>query len=344
MKIIVSFCISLLLSSASFANEIAIVEPSTDALDQFLDEDINFKSLDSLSDVLDTDDQKYKKYIPKEFIRKTPQTPTKLYAVLMKQSPIYEVNGEKVLKNKEKLFVSAREVFYGGKWSYIYNKKNEIKYKTLTKNLAFIEEVIKIRSTIPGNKIYPKKSRYHIVDRTIPVEFHLLYRSETTDFKSLNTLASSKLEAAKSNSISLKGYFNSLLPIDFGMAFDYQSGKAESDSESIIWKAISIGPTIKYDFFKTTNFNFNTQFAVKKSLSFNASSELGDAQLSSLAWIAGIEGVYKTNYGNLSLGFESSFIKTSIKGELQGQSSFSNEKESMNQNAFTVGYQYTWML
>ena len=344
MKIILSLYFSIFLSTSALANEIAIVEPSTDALDKFLDEDISFNSIDNLSDVLDTDNQKYKRYKPKEFIRETPQTPERLYAVLKKYSPLYDIDTDKIIKNKEKLYVSAREVHYGGKWSYLYNKKGAIRYRTLTTNLAFIEEVLKIRSEIPGNELYPKKSRYHTVDKTIPLEFHLLYRSETTDFQSLSMLSSTDVELAKSNSVSIKTYFNSLLPVDFGMVFDYQSGSVESSTESIVWNAISLGPTIKYDFYKTGNFQLNTQFAVKKSISFAATSELGSADFSSLAWIVGIEGAYKTKYGNLSLGFETSFIKTSVKGELQDQASFSNTKETMRQNALTVGYQYTWML
>ena len=344
LKIILSFCITLFVSTSILANEISIVEPSTDALDQFLDEDISFNSIDTLSDVLDTDNQKYKKYRPKEFVRETPQTPERLYAVLNKFSPLYEIDSDKIIKNKEKLYVSAREVNYGGKWSYLYNKKGVIRYRTLTKNLAFIEEVLKIRSTIPGNELYAKRSRYHTVDKTIPLELHLIYRSETTDFQSLSMLSSSDVELAKSNSVSIKTYFNSLLPVDFGMVFDYQSGSVESSSESIVWNAITLGPTIKYDFYTKGNFHLNTQFAVKKSISFTATSELGDAEFSSLAWIAGVEGAYKTKYGSLSLGFETSFIKTSVKGELEDQASFSNTKETMRQNAITVGYQYTWML
>lgn len=321
-----------------------IVEPSNDVLDKFLDDDINFQGVDSLSNLLDGDSKKFKRYTPKEFVRESPITPAKLYAVLQKESPLYKIENDKIIKNSKKIYVKAREVYYGGKWSYIYNKNGEVKYKTETKNLAFIEEVINLRSKIAGNEIYPPKSRYNIIDSTIPFEFHIVYKSESSNFKGLNTITQNELESSKSSSIGIKGYFNSLLPIDFGLALDYQAGEAQNNNESVIWKSISIGPTIKYDFLKLENFSFNTQFAVKKSLVFNASSELSDAQFSSLAWQIGVEAVYHTNYGNLSLGFDNSFIKTSVKGELNEQTSFNNEKETSNQNAITLGYQYTWML
>jgi len=344
LKTIISIFIMALSISNTFANDIVIVEPSTDVLDQFLDEDISFQNLDSLSDVLNIDNQKYKKYKPKEFIRQSPTTPKKLYAVLKKESHLHSLESEKVISNPEKIYVNAREVYYGGKWSYIYNKDNKEKYKTLTKNLVFIEEVIKLRPTIPGNETYPMQSKYNIVDSNIPFEFHILYRNESTNYSSFNILTNDSLETAASNSLSLKGYFNSLLPIDIGFVFDFQTGKAEGESDSVTWKSFSIGPTIKYDFYKTGNFTFNTQFAVKKSLFFSATSSESEANFSSLSWQAGLESVYHTKYGNISLGFDRSFIRTSTKGELPGQSSFSNEKETMAQNAFTIGYQYTWML
>ncbi|WP_372654788.1 hypothetical protein [Halobacteriovorax sp.] len=343
MKTALSFLFILLAVQIS-ANDLIIVEPSNDVLDQFLDDDISFQNIDDLSKVLNTDKQKFKRYKIKEYIKEAPTTPKIQYAVLMKNSSLYKLDKDVIIKNPSKMYVSAREVLYGGKWSYIYDKKKNAKYRTLTKNLAFLEEVIKLRSTIAGNKIYPKKNKYHSVDRSIPVEMHFIYRSESTDFKTLNTLATDELETAKSNSLSIKSYFNSLLPIDLGLVFDYQSGIVESESDSITWSSISIGPTIKYDFYSYGDLVFNTQFAVKKSLLFNATSEFSSASYSSLAWQLGVEAAYKTKYGSFSLGIENSFIKTSIKGELQNQASFSNSKETINQSALTVGYQYTWIL
>lgn len=321
-----------------------IVEPSSDVLDQFLDDEISFQNVDDLSKILNTDNQKYKRYTIKEYVKETPTTPKVLYAVLRENSSLHHLNNKNIIKNSKKMYVNAREVYYGGKWSYLYDKDKEAKYKTLTKNLAFIEEVIKIRSTIAGNKIYPKKNRYNTVDKSIPLEMHLIYKSESTDFKSLNTLTTSELETARSNTVSIKTYFNSLLPIDLGLVFDYQSGIAENDFDSITWTSASLGPTIKYDFYRYGDFIFNTQFAVKKSLFLNANSETSTANFSSLAWQIGIEAAYKTKFGSFSLGLENSYIKTSVKGELQDQASFSNTKESMNQSAITVGYQYTWIL
>ncbi|GEM_PF-4715187 len=343
MKTALSFLFILLTLHVS-ANDLIIVEPSDDVLDQFLDEDISFQNVDNLSNVLDIDNQKYKRYKIKEYVKETPTTPKVLYAVLLKNSSLHHVDKNTTIKNPEKMYVSAREVFYGGKWSYIYDKKKNIKYKTLTKNLAFLEEVIKLRSTIAGNKIYPKKNKYHSVDRSIPVEMHFLYRSESTNFESLNYLATDELDTARSNTLSIKSYFNSLLPIDLGLVFDYQTGIVESESDSIVWSSMSIGPTIKYDFYRYGDLVFNTQFAVKKSLFFNATSEYTSASYSALAWQLGIEAAYKTKFGSFSLGLENSFIKTSVKGELQDQASFSNTKETMNQSALTVGYQYTWIL
>jgi len=329
---------------SSFAQDV-IVDPGTDILDKFLDEEIDFQSIDSLSNKISTFDKRYKKYKPKEFVRNSPDSPVKFYAVLRESSELIKIGKGKNFFNKRKVYVNAREIYYGGKWSYIYNKKGEVKYKTLTGNLSSIEKIISLRSKISGDKVYPPKTRLHTSDKKFPLETHFLYRMETSDLGTIATTMDIDSASATSNSFSFKTYYDSFLPIDFGLVMDYQTGQFSSvDSTATTWRALYFGPTIKYIFLETNNFKFNSQLAVKKSLSFNATSADGSASFSSLLWQIGIEGVYKTSIGNFSIGLESSFIRTSLKGELPDQETFNNQKSTMQQNAIAIGYQYTWNL
>lgn len=322
-----------------------IVEPSTDVLDEFLDEEIDFQSIDSLSNKMSTFDQKYKAYKPKEFIRVTPDSPVKFYAVLKEKSELVNIDKSTSFFNKRKVYVRAREIYYGGNWSYIYNKKGEIKYKTLTKNLSSIETIISLRSKISGDKVYPPKTRLHTSDKSLPLEAHFLFRRESSELGSVATAIDTSSSGATSTSFSFKTYYDSFLPLDVGLVMDYQTGEfTTEESTSTTWRALYFGPTIKYDFLETKNFKFNSQFAVKKSISFIATSDDARVNFSALLWQVGLEGVFKTGFGNFSLGFESSFIRSSVKGELADQDTFNNEKTTMQQNAVTIGYQYTWNL
>jgi hypothetical protein len=332
------------LTVGSFAQDI-VVDPSTDVLDEFLDEEVNFNSIDSLSSKISKFDQKYKTYKPKEFIRVTPDSPIKFYAVLREKSQLMKLETGKAFFNKRKVYVSAREIYYGGKWSYIYNKKGEIKYKTLTGNLSSVERIISLRSKISGDKIYPPKTRLHTSDKFFALETHFLFRRESSDLSAVASTLDIESASASSNSFSFKTYYDSILPIDFGFVMDYQTGKfATEETNSTIWSALYLGPTIKYDLLESKKFKLNTQFAVKKSIFFNATSDESKIHYSTLLWQIGLEGVYKTSIGNFSIGFESSFIRSSVKGELSDQEKFNNEKTTMQQNAVAIGYQYTWNL
>ncbi|OUR98754.1 hypothetical protein A9Q84_04905 [Halobacteriovorax marinus] len=337
--------ILIFLSLNSIAADV-IVEPSNDPLDVFLDEEeVSFQSIDSLSKKLSTFDQRYKKYTPKEFVRITPDSPVKFYAVLKERSQLVKLESSKVFFSKRKVYVSAREIYYGGNWSYIYNKKGEIKYKTLTRNLSSVEKIITLRSNISAEKTFPPKTRLHTSDKVFPLESHFLYRRESSDLGAIATALDKDSGAATSNSFSFKFYYDSFLPLDFGLVMDYQIGQISSeDGNTANWQAFYFGPTIKYDFLETSNFKFNSQFAVKKSLRFNASSDGDSVNYSALLWQVGLEAIYKTRIGNFSIGYESSFIRSSVKGELSEQETFNNEKTTMQQNAISIGYQYTWNL
>lgn len=332
MKILISFII-LTLSTSLYADE----------LDDFLDDEMSFNTIDTLTEKIDLTDQKYRKYKPKEYVRVDPQSPVKYYASLQEESKLVNIKTGKVFMNERKLYVLAREVYYGGKWSYLISKDGKIKYKTHTTNLNSVEKVIELRSKIAGDKVYPPKTRIHTSDKSLPIETHFIFRSETSNLSYIGKNLGYTDGNGNSNTIGVKFFAHSFLPVDLGLAFDYQIGSLnfEDDTESS-WTAAYIGPALKWNFYKRGSFDLNTQFAVKKSLFFNTSVGGENVSFSNLLWNVGLEAVYKTQYGNLSIGYESSFIRSSLKGELPNRGPVDTEKETMNQNSITVGYQFTW--
>ncbi len=326
------------------ANEV-IVEPTHDILDEFLEDEVNFTQIDSLSESIDTSKDRYRKYKPKEYIRTDPLIPENFYASLTKNSKLVKLDGNDVFYNERKVYVKAREIYYGGKWSYILAKDGSIKYKTYTKNLTSVQDIIKLRSTIPASKTYPMKTQNHTSDKALPLETHILFRNDTSNLSYVGQNLGYTDGNANSSTISLKLYYKSFLPIDFGLVMDYQYGVLNfEDSSESIWNAAYFGPTAKYTFYDRGSFALNTQIAVKKSFFFNASDNGQRISFSTLLWQVGLEALYKTKYGNLSLGYENSFIRSSVNSELPGQAPIQPEKTTMTQNSFSIGYQFTWNL
>ena len=343
MKVILSI-LFILYSSFSYSNEV-FIDPPIDELDEFLEEDMNFTSIDSLGEEIDISDKKYRKYKPKEYVRVDPLTPTKYLASLEKGSKLINLESDKIFFNDKKLYVNAREVYYGGKWSYLISKDGEIKFKTHTTNLTSVEDVINLRTQIPATKVYPPKTSNHTSDKKFPINSHFLYRTDSSNLDYVGKNFGYSEGNANSNTLSLKMYYESFLPIDFGIVFDYQFGVLNfEDSEESNWNALYIGPTLKYTFYDRGSFAINTQLAVKKSLLFNVNNDGESISFSTLLWQIGLEAVYKTEMGNFSIGYDSSFIRSSVNSELPEQEPIESEKETMNQNSISVGYQFTWNL
>lgn len=329
-----------------YSNEI-IIEPTFDELDQFLEEEnqMNFSSIDTIGDKIDMSKKKYKSYKPKEFIRVDPQAPVQFFASLRKDSRVIDLKTDKIFYNSRKLYVNAREVYYGGKWSYLISKSGEIKYKTFTTSLTSVESVINLRSKEDATKVYPPKTSNHSSDKTFPINSHFLYRSDTSNLSYVGQNLGYSDGNANSSTLSFKMYYESFLPIDFGIVFDYQFGVLNlEDAEESAWNALYIGPTMRYTFIDRGSFAMNTQLAVKKSLLFNVSNNGENIQFSTLLWQIGLEAIYKTDVGNFSIGYDSSFIRSSVKSELPSREPIESEKETMNQNSISVGYQFTWNL
>ncbi len=344
LKIIFSI---FLLTSLSTKADI-VFKQSMDPIDKFLDEGPE-TYVDSLFREVDIVDTHYKEgndnFVPlKEKKEKLnlEKLPTKYKAVLKDGSALTSLKTGRELYLTKDIYVIARQKFYGGQYSYIFNKKGKIVYKTLTRNLTSVEKDIIIHPQVDATYVNPKKTSHNTIDSSIGLDNNLsLGYTSFSSPQFLDTVGAEQANAAATQ-FSARTLIKSKLPLHFGIELQYLKGQATDSTNMAIadWNTLYFGPVIKYPFYKSGLWKMSTLLTVSRSLFFSMTTEDNSYEFSSTTWKLHFEVERKYQYGSLAMGLAYFNEKSSLKPQLAENINISSEKSSTNGISITIGYNF----
>ena len=339
-----------------FADEVMIDEPLDNEVDRFLDDDSisldssMFQTIDVLSELDNVNNavvlplKKKKRFKSSEQMR-----PKKFRAALRKKSILENISTGKALTNRDKIYVTAQEVYIEGKYSYIFDKKGVARFSTLTSNLESVEEELQLHPKIDASTSYVKTENYRATDKVIYLEHHLSISQDYFNVSGLSKTLNREEESATASSLEYRLFHKSFLPLHFGVAAQLQQGSFEqiNNTEAPNWSALYLGPLLRYQAYSSYHYNFNFIAGFKRSFYYNVNTDNGSYNFSNTLWNLEMEGVYKTRYGHLSLSLGRVTQSQSFKPSQLSDSdnlSLNNEKQELSATTLSVGYQYEFSL
>jgi len=325
-----------------------VVPDSSDSLDEFLDESPTpiDSSLFREVDIIETHvKQGNDNYIPlalKNEKINLEKPPEKYKAILKKGSTLTNVKtGQEFFIDKD-LYVIARQKFHGGQFSYIYNKKQKISYKTKTKNLTSVENDIIIHPEVDATIVNLKKTSFNTTDSTLVLDNSLalgfLSFSSQPALETVGLIGNS----ATGTSFFTRSLIKSSLPLRFGLEAQYLSAQAtnEFNESTASWTSFYLGPVLKYPFYQSGKWAMSSLFSVKKSLLYSLTTNDNSYSFSSVSWNLQFEIERQFTYGSLAMGLGYFNEKTSIKPQVEDNINISGNKTAANGLSVTVGYNF----
>lgn len=340
-----------------FADGVVIDEKLENEVDRFLDDDTfevspsEFNTIDYLTKIRTSTDtviipsKKQERFKSHEEV-----LPKKYKASLKKKAILKDINTNKALINHQKMYVVAQEIYTEGKYSYVFDKKNVARYITLTKNLASIENELRLHPLVDASKVHKKVKSYRSTDKVLPLESHISISKNYYNVRGLSNVLNRQEESAKATSFEYRLFHKSILPVHFGLATQLQQGQFDLLNESFEspnWTAFYIGPLLRYQTYSSYKYNLNLIAGFKRSVYYNVNTETGSYSFSNTIWNLEVEGVFKTKYGNFFLSLGRVNQAQSFKpNELSDSSTLklNNEKEQLTATTLSLGYQYEFSL
>lgn len=322
---------SFLVSFSSTAKEVLLSEQLEEEL-----ENVNFKTVDKLT--------KSKKVIQSHATRedyfserKKPWSPIAFRALLTKGSRLIDIKTGKIYFNSSNIYVWAQEETVGGQDAFILNQERKVKYKVLTANLRSIELDLTLYPKKTPQQLSFKRQKYSTLDKELLVENHLTFHIESMNNSYFADLYGGTETVSTANRFQNKAYFNSFLPVDFGLSIGYQSGLWNEPDNQVKWSASYIGPSLRWTFIELEKASFNLKFGVEHSFNFKAIGANSKGHFSSLLYEFELEAVYYSSLGPILLGFSYRNMTWQLE-DSEGLSGFADNKQVLASNSFFIGH------
>lgn len=313
-----------------------------DDIDNFLGDDhYNFNQVDELETKIKMNNKSHIPLARKVAPNKSELKPDVFFAILKKDSIIYSVGTQDLspIRASKQVIVRAKEIYYGGTYSHLYDKKYKILYKTKSHNLISIDEDVKLHPKFDPNITYKHETHYLSNDHIFKFQNEINLAFENHNITPLATNHGLESTMATANSAEYKIYPKTKLPFDMGIGLTLQSGNFVNESEykeddhlfDAKWSALYLGLSLKYNIYNYNEIGFNIETGIKRSLFYNLKYEKGNIEYNNSQWLLGAEADYKTVFGKVALGFlviNQNFSVSSTKNLIIDQENISNRSST----------------
>ncbi len=235
--------------------------------------------------------------------REKPWSPIPFRALLLKGTRLVDIKTGKVYFTSSDIYVYAQEETNGSQVTFILNQEKVAKYKTFTRNLRSIERDISLYPEVDVNKSYLDKPKYHSTDKIMEIESHFSFHIETMKSIFFADLYSGTETLSTANRFQSKTFFNSVLPVDFGISLGFQKGLWNDTDNQVRWSTGYFGPSLRWQFAKWGKARFNTKLGIERSFGFTATGVSSRANYSSLLYEFELEAVYQSSIGPFLFGW-----------------------------------------
>jgi hypothetical protein len=269
--------------------------------------------------------------------REKPWSPVPFRALLIKGTRLVDLKTAKVFFSSSDIYVLAQEETVGSQISFILTKDKVAKYKTFTKNLRSIETDVTLYPKVNPNKINVSKEKYYSVDPSLKIESHLTFHIEAISNPFFADIYGGTETLSTANRFQSKTYYNSLLPVDFGLSLGFQEGLWNDTDNQVKWKMGSFGPSLRWRFAKWGKLKTNAKFGVERSFEFKAIGASSNNKYSSLLYEFELEASYDSPIGPILFGW--GFRKMTWQLEnADFTANFKDNKQEISSTSLFLGY------
>ncbi len=324
-------CLILIYSAPIFSQD--------DLLADSLSEEIEASDFSLIDKLSDEEDQSQKLAIREQYYseREKPWSPVPFRALILKGTRLIDLKTEKVYFTSSDIYAYAQEETRGSQLSYILTKDKIAKYKTFTKNLRSIETDVTLYPKVNPNNVYISQEKHQTIDPSLKIETHLTFHAEAISNSYFADIYGGTETLSTANRFQSKTYYNSLLPVDFGLSLSFQTGLWNEADNPVSWKSGSFGPSLRWRFGKWGKLKMNTKVGVERSFNFKAVRGDTINEFSSLSYDIELEASYDSPIGPILFGWGFRRMTWQLETS-QFSSNFKDDKQELTSTSLFLGY------
>ncbi|GAB4412495.1 MAG: hypothetical protein OHK0056_17550 [Bacteriovoracaceae bacterium] len=286
----------------ALADEVLVDLDQAPITEDWLDAELSgadFKTVDQISEKIQKSRDARIRKLNLRPPKVSPWSPKPFQARLKTGAVITDLKTDQDYVIKKPIYVVAREQFEGGHRSFLYDKNNEIKYIVDTRFLTSVEEDLKLTPKIDPTIVYEKPDLTQAQDKKFPIESQFLISFEGLDATYWAQIFRGSQTRALGERYEVRTYFNNEWPVQFGV--NGNLGRGSWNDETLgtsSWINVFIGPTMRYQFYKTDQNSSSLHLSAGRSLLFQSQKNPDRHQFSAVNYQLDLDYTIKTDFAD----------------------------------------------
>ena len=281
-------------------------------------------------------------------------TTTMLYAADQKPYRVYlrpgviltKISDKKEFKTTEGIYANVLETSPTRRERFIvFDKLGKARYTTEAESITEIADEIQILPKVDANITYPAPLSHQSDDKFALIDTNFNLHLESYSMTAFNSLYESSPSSVIAPRVEVRTLYNSDLPVNFGIVFNYQNINFKStDNGDVNFTIFSFGPQIERIIYTEEILSLSALLGGELAPVYQAVNGEFKEKYQAMLFDIGLEATWDTRFGKWSLG--SHFRHHQLTLSETNRENINPVPESMTTNSIGVmaGYKYEWNL
>jgi hypothetical protein len=226
----------------------------------------------------------------------------------------------------------------------VYDKNGIVRYQTTSEGVVEIENDIKLLPGLNAEETYPAKSVFNAENKVAKFGSQFNIHFESFQLSHFNEIYKDEITSVFSQRYEVRTLYNPEWPLKFGFGLNFQNAYWKNNIESIRLSILSLGPHFQYTFFESEDVSWSASTGVEIAPLYESSSSLYSDNYSAVLYDAGLESVWKSEYGLFSLGSHFRFHDIVLTKSNRPNRELKPKEYSLYTLGVMIGYKLEWDL
>ncbi len=226
----------------------------------------------------------------------------------------------------------------------VYDKSMKPAFETTALGIVEIEKDVAVLPDIDAQTIYPAPSvlRANNKNAFFDTQFNLHF--DSVDAAAFNSLYGTELTSTLGNRFEIRTLYNSILPVNFGLALSYQTASWSDENSDLKLSALSFGPHIQHYIYEREKIAVSLLLGAEYSPNYQTSSDEFTDKYNAVLIDLGTEVLWQTDFGKLSAGLHFRRHNLTLTSSTRTTIDPLPEDITVNSIGAMLGYKYEWDL
>lgn len=271
----------------------------------------------------------------------------KPYRVFLKPGVILtKISDKKEFKTSKGIYAHVLETGPDRRERFIvFDKLGKARYTTEAKNITEIADEIQILPKLDASISYPAPMSHEGDDKFALLDTNFNLHLESYNMTAFNSIYESSTSSVIAPRVELRTLYNSDLPVNFGIVFNYQNINFKStDNGDVNFTIFSFGPQIERIIYTEEILSISAVLGGEFAPVYQAVNGEFKEKYKAMLFDIGLESTWDTQFGKWSLGTH--FRHHDLALSETNRENINPVPESITTNSIGVmaGYKYEWNL